>query len=526
MLPMPFRSKRQDGYHTLAAMLSDLPTVAFLLLVAGFYFFVWATSGVNSRMGALGWNGWFDQSSYLKSATALAHGNLQSSQHWYPLGYPLLGAPFVYVTPDEPFFFPNLALLLCFCLLYLRYFRPLIGPWLTITAFFASTALPISLQMPLPVFFPLFLQFVVPWNTIPVAVCGMAILLLARDFKSCSHHLPDLLAGFLLGYVFVTRPPDLLPIAVAGGFYFFARMQSGDAVRRGLAMIAGSAAVVAPALILFLAIHGTLASEYAIGAGTIVGFGFSNLAERAYAVFVDASTTYGVPLSVLVAQPWLGVLAPFAVAWAIANSKNGMLPIICVTLSVLTYVAYNDFSPLNVFKFFLIHYIVWIFPMVTAGGIAGAMFFAKRSSLWIFGLAALPAIAVVLIKLNPVTVGVAVAGDAERTYKFSFNSRQDVDALDLAGATTTAPYGGTIETIGLSVNGRELPLYGGYRMFAVQGGLRVLFDTKVRASTIEISLPVSVELPRNEQARILATRFEPVVRFGWPPDTSMLASIP
>ena len=99
-----------------------LPAVGFLVLVAGFYFYVWATCGGNPMRGDPGWNGWWDQSNYLKSATALAHGNLQPSQHWYPLGYALLGAPFVYVTPVEPFLIPNLALLLCFCLLYLLIF--------------------------------------------------------------------------------------------------------------------------------------------------------------------------------------------------------------------------------------------------------------------------------------------------------------------------------------------------------------------------------------------------------------------
>jgi hypothetical protein len=289
-------------------------------------------------------------------------------------------------------------------------------------------------------------------------------------------------------------------------------------------MIVGGAAVVVPILTLFIAIHGSLFSEYAVGAASI-GFGFSNLMDRFYAVFVDASATYGVPLSILIAQPWLALLAPLAAAWAIIDSKNGMLPVICVALSVLTYVAYNDFSPLNVFKYFLIHYIVWIFPIIAAGGIAGAVIFARRRLFWMFGLVALPAIAISLIKLDPATVGVAAAGNNARSYKLNFSARQRVDAIDLAGATTTAPFGGTIETFGLSVDGRELSLYRGYRMFAVRGGLRVLFDTKVQASTIDITLPASIELPRDEPARILATRFDAALRFGWPPDTSMLATI-
>lgn len=58
---------------------------------------------------ALYWHDWQDQSLYVRSATALATGDLAPSQHYYPLLYPLLGLPFLQLWPSQPFFLVNLA---------------------------------------------------------------------------------------------------------------------------------------------------------------------------------------------------------------------------------------------------------------------------------------------------------------------------------------------------------------------------------------------------------------------------------
>ena len=58
-----------------------------------------------------GWWGWFDQSKYLQSAQALAHLDLSPSSHWYPLGYAILGAPFVWMG-NHVYLIPALLCLL------------------------------------------------------------------------------------------------------------------------------------------------------------------------------------------------------------------------------------------------------------------------------------------------------------------------------------------------------------------------------------------------------------------------------
>ena len=41
-----------------------------------------------------GWWGWWDQSQFLKSTLALGRLDFSADQHWYPLGYAMLGVPF------------------------------------------------------------------------------------------------------------------------------------------------------------------------------------------------------------------------------------------------------------------------------------------------------------------------------------------------------------------------------------------------------------------------------------------------
>eukprot|EP01035_Chromulina_nebulosa_P034043 gene34043-45631_t len=59
-----------------------------------------------------GWWSWSDQFRYLRAATAWAGGDLDPAQHWYWPGYPLLAAPFVGLTPAQPFLIPDLLCLL------------------------------------------------------------------------------------------------------------------------------------------------------------------------------------------------------------------------------------------------------------------------------------------------------------------------------------------------------------------------------------------------------------------------------
>ncbi len=70
-----------------------------------------ATPG-NSALYPSGWWGYWDQSHYLRSAHALNMLGFRASEHWYPFGYALLGAPFASGTHGHVYLLPDLACLL------------------------------------------------------------------------------------------------------------------------------------------------------------------------------------------------------------------------------------------------------------------------------------------------------------------------------------------------------------------------------------------------------------------------------
>src|SRR5437588_2258181 len=112
----------------------------------------------NNLTYPLGWWGWWDQSQYLKSATALAHGRITAESYWYPLGYPFFGAIFHGLAPNHAFLLPNLG----FCL------------GITVTYFYIARRLLSSIETVILIGGFIFCyrelmsgSLIVPWNTIP-----------------------------------------------------------------------------------------------------------------------------------------------------------------------------------------------------------------------------------------------------------------------------------------------------------------------------------------------------------------------
>jgi hypothetical protein len=59
-----------------------------------------------------GWRDYADQSKYIEAARAWSEWDLTPSRHWYPPGYALMAAPFLWLTPHDRFLLPNLACML------------------------------------------------------------------------------------------------------------------------------------------------------------------------------------------------------------------------------------------------------------------------------------------------------------------------------------------------------------------------------------------------------------------------------
>ena len=79
----------------------DTAMVAFAAVVTAIHLFVYRLStGSPLATSPPSWHGYWDQSQYVRSAVAFAEGNLAASEHWYALGYPLLGVPFLRLFPE------------------------------------------------------------------------------------------------------------------------------------------------------------------------------------------------------------------------------------------------------------------------------------------------------------------------------------------------------------------------------------------------------------------------------------------
>ena len=472
----------------------DVPCVLFIAAVVAFHLYLYLTyPAVPWHSPTRGWEGWFDQGWYLKSARAFAAFDLSADNHLYPIGYSLLGAAFVPFF-DDPFFIPDLLCVVVFAWMFQRYFRPLIGIAGVALAFFAALAFPFTTQIPFDVWHILWLQFVVPWNTIPIATLFMSLLCAIRDLRTDSTLSRHFLVGAMAGAVAAIKPAELLPLTVLGLWYVIVTFRNRTAALRGIGTAAlGCVVVAGPLLALTVSIHHGLSSSYT---DTIkyIGMSLSDLPQRAVDLFIDAGPSYGEPNAALLGLlPWLPILGPLALVGATLRWRELLAPVALVVASFLTYLAYNDFGPTNVLHFFLIHYVVWTFPVIAACGLCMAVSIVQRP------VSAIPCIVAILcfctIGALRVELKLAYSHVESRTvpggsaFNLTFSEKTHLDAIDLPAnkALVEAPNVGN--PLRLDVDGEPLRTFTGYRLLNLPGRLRVMFMRPVDATLVSFWIP-------------------------------------
>jgi hypothetical protein len=502
----------------------DAGLIAFLILVVAVHLLIYERYPYRPIAPNTGWENFWDQGNYLKSARALARGDLSPDQHWYPIGYSLLAAPFAYLFPRDPFVVVNAFCLLIFAGAFLIYFRPLIGSVSAAAAFMVALALPFSIKTPLPSDFPIWSQFVVPWNTVPIAAIYMCIFCLMRDLGSVGGTGRDLTLGALGASTLAFRPTDALALLPAGGVYLWHRLRGG---RPGLhlgAALAGALAVLIPAVVLTRAIHGGLTTPYLEEARRI-GMSLSDIHERAYAILFSSAVTFGeVDTALLELQPWLYVLFPLAMLWAARDVRRGFLPVLTAIVSLLVYLSFNDFWPFNFLRFFLIHYVVWLLPIVTASGIAGGLLLVRERR-WKSGVLVAGAILIGACHrveprvLRPDAVRIDAEGPESTKYSLFFNGTHDLDAIDLVGASSPNAINLTVLRIKVLVDGEPLDLFSGYRMIQLNGGVRMIFNRHVSARHVEFDLGADLGRHPRSADLVKPVRFDGRFVPFWVPQT-------
>ncbi len=319
-----------------------------------------ATPGTNVHY-PLGWNGWFDQGNYVKSATSLAHGALVPERHWYPLGYPLAGALFVHWMPTQCFFVADLLCLLA-CLLGFVTFCDAsgIGRTMSVLIFLLGTVASTSLRH----------VWIEPWNTTLSAALIWWLLALSARASSLTRDTVKYLVrivgmGALSAAMIETRPTDALLVVVSFSAVLGSRSRARETVIAPmLAALAGGALLGLPYAVLYLSIYGWHPTPYMLLSNRI-GFRATNLWWKSYLLLIDPRPWLPTGVGLLQRFPWL--VASFAGMLSIPFLRSeqrapfGLLSLLIATTWTLFFL-YGDLQPSGLWLFQNIHYFKWTFP--------------------------------------------------------------------------------------------------------------------------------------------------------------------
>lgn len=301
------------------------------------------------------WAGWADQTEYLRSARAFAALRFDPSEHWYPLLYPLLGAPFVRLWPTAPFFLVDMLCLIGAFIGFTAVARRFgIGSWMAAVIFAASTILYPEIGR----------RWLEPWTTTPSA--ALIWLGLAQTFAiltSPPGRWRAIAFAVCLALIPMVRPGDAIVTAVLGLSAAIGLLARRDL--SNLAIIAGTGAICLSAYIgLHLAIYGFHLSDYALLSGAF-GENSGWIGWKAYLLLINPRPWFPDGEGLLHACPWLIFGAAGMIYASIIPSKHRIFAV-CFTITILAYtvtmLAYVDFLPSGLWRFNNIHYFKWMFP--------------------------------------------------------------------------------------------------------------------------------------------------------------------
>ena len=321
-----------------------------VLLYTGYYLGDSATPGNRTDSCCVsGWIGWWDQGRYYASAVALAAGKLDAGQHWYPLGYAVLAAPFGFLR-NHRFFLIDLASLLFAYAAFVAFARR-IGVSVTVAVIvFLLTVCADSM---------LFKQWTIPWTTSPTAALIWALLATAAGHLRGNRR--PFLLGILAGAIPLFRPTDVLIGAICLAWLATVDFRAARLGWRDVALVAaGVILMVVPYAALYLAIYGPHASPYMLNSRA-VGFTVHNPVWRAYVLLIEPRRWFFAGEGLLERAPWL-ILGFAGALYAWRRGGPAALLSTCLIAYCLLMLFYVDLLPTGLWRYFNIHYFKWTLP--------------------------------------------------------------------------------------------------------------------------------------------------------------------
>lgn len=306
-----------------------------------------------------GWWTWNDQQRYLAEAAAIATGTLDAKTFAYPVGYPALGALLWRWMPADPFFVPDLLLVLAAAAVWWR----LAVRWLS-----RLEALLVALLFVATHRWLIAYSIVVPWNTLPTQAALLAGIWLATAGSG-----PRSLWGLslLAAGAYVVRPIDAVAF---GPLLVFATLRLRT-WRERLQHGAGGLAVIALAVAAVGWVHvvafGTWRSPYEAASTQVIGFFAYPVSYKLHWLFVDGQPVFReIEPALLFRYPWLFLAIPGIAFWLQRERVAAVAGLSALVVNWGLYINYNDLLPSDIYRFTLIHYLAWAFPLLFVLAIA------------------------------------------------------------------------------------------------------------------------------------------------------------
>lgn len=432
----------------------------------------------NKPASPLGWWEWVDQSWYLKATQGLAKFQLNQDVCHYPLGYPLLGALFWRLMPSNPFFIPDLVLVLATAWVW----------W--------GLALRLLSRLQALVVGVLFIGFhaallgktvVIPWNTLPTQftlLCGIGLVVSENKPRTATW------LSILTALTYFTRPSDALAFAP---LLIFSVLRLPGIRTKVLTGLVGLAIVAIPVIavgIINLSVFGHWRSSYEDQTIRFIGFFGYPMFYKLYWIFLDGKPVFNeTKTALLFHYPWLLLAIPGVLYWIKKEGFAAVVAILTLALNWTLYLNYNDFLPSDLFRFNLIHYLAWGFPLLALLSAAAVLRgWRERSVRMGFGIAAAGLIAALgvhleeqaLPNLDRSPVAGTIVLPQQRPVLMSF------DSLPLKAVTA------------ICSNGEQLHECHDYLVPFASENLRMLLSKNVTAHELQLSSDTrtKVDLPR------------------------------
>lgn len=430
-----------------------------------------------------GWWTWTDQGLYLRSARAFAEANLSSTEHWYPMGYPLLGVPFVHVWPDHPFFVVDLAFFLAAAVLFARICEHFEVPRNAALLLFAAA---------LVGDYRVFREWLVPWSTTPVVVYVHGLLLIAITKRTPSRA-AIVVAAVCAALTAVTRPSDALfavPFVVVIAARCFAELSPREAVARLLPGALVGTVILAAYAALHVSVYGFALSEYMINSRN-VGFDFHDFGLKLYALVIDPVPLWFGGDGMAHRAPWIALALPGLVIGAHRFGWRWLLVCVVVVVDFAIYTSYADTMPLSLWRFNSVHYFKIAYPLLALAATVAVMAALRDRRV---------AIGVVVAVLLVFSVRLEVRQSAA-SVRVLDPRRLEIDCAAcgtfraLRVAPLDLPFDDVYLTpVELTADGTVLPNLRGCRFASERGGLTIVLDRREPYRDLVVSLSTASNL--------------------------------